>query len=157
MKALKSVHDNFNVDFRNHHTKVDDSFKEMASTLATRILCFQCIYNKKIGMLFNCDGSGCDVVSKSENSKKSSKSTSKNSTLENKKIRKRKPVTVMNELEKEFENDDDFKVEPKKKKPKKSNDQLNSQSKANRKKKNPCLITYFCDISKYFIHEMNMD
>ena len=43
----------------------------------------------------------------------------------------------MNELEKEVENNDDFKVEPKKKKPKKSSDQLNSQSKANRKKKNP--------------------
>lgn len=139
MKALKSVHDNFNVDFRNHHTKVDDSFKEMAANLATRILCFQCIYLKKIGGLYQCDGSGCDVFSaQSNNSKKSSKTNSKNTTSGDKNIiRKRKPVTLMNELEKEVEHDDDFKVELKKKKTKKTNDQLTSQSKANRKKKNP--------------------
>ena len=140
MKEIKSLHNNFRSEFRNHHTKVDNSFKEMAAILATRILCFQCIYMKSVGGLFECDGSGCDESSKSEKAKESSKTT-KNSVMENKNdIRKRKAVTV----EKEVENngDDDFKIEVKKKKPKKSekaNDELTSQSKDNLKnfKKKP--------------------
>ena len=138
IKELETIHDNFKIEFRDHHSKVDDSFKEMAATLATRILCFQCIYLKKIGGLFKCDGSGCDVISTSENSKKSSKTTPKNSTSKkNNNIKKRKPATLVNELEKDVENDDDFKVELKKKKLKKNDDQPTSQAKVNRKKKNP--------------------
>ena len=92
MKEINSLHDNFRSEFRAHHIKVDNSFKEMAATLATRILCFQCIYMKSVGGLFECDGSGCDGSSKSEDSKESSKTT-KNSVVENKNyIRKRKEV-----------------------------------------------------------------
>ena len=92
MKEIKSLHANYDIEFQDHHTKVDNSFKEMATTLATRILCFECIHMKSRRMIFVCDGSGCENL-KPINSQESSKST-KNSAKENKsRIKKRKPDT----------------------------------------------------------------